>query len=515
MFTEGILSIAGTYRQRIEEDRALALLRRPQAPFYIALLETLFANGLLERIESSRLVPMIEDVMEDLPEEAVSAYFRGGTPKDAASVARDLYGHAEKSKFEWLVAEHDDGEKADYYRVTEAALEAREYLRASHARNAFNNTTTETLSDTLELTLARMTGTESERDYLEKKVAELQSRLENMPEQNDVERLKSARDGLAASLQLARGLPASVRDMTKTMRLDAKSMLEAVQSGKDTPIEARNREESSWRAKFEGTKFTEAVGSDMDRFEGKDPLSRIEGIIETDPSYATLKSDLIPLIEVQEDLRSALNDWTRALGERNDARDAAARISFNSEYRHAVYKAKRDLEAFSFYVENIHKGGNTELRSFSELDLYPICKSPITGFCHEDGLKGLEKPPSGKHEPAREATPEEKAKILERVRRLGAPKASRAARTALANAVKNQDGTVNLPKSFAAAGLDALCQDIVPMMVNFGKYPGEDGYEEAVWIATDAVGRAYRFKGTNASATETELKKIAGLKERK
>ena len=380
MFTEGILSIAGTYRQRIEEDRALALLRRPQAPFYIALLETLFANGLLERIESSRLVPMIEDVMEDLPEEAVSAYFRGGTPKDAASVARDLYGHAEKSKFEWLVAEHDDGEQIDYYKITEAALEAREYLRASHARNAFNNTTTETLSDTLELTLARMTGTESERDYIERKIAELQSTLENMPEQTDAERLRSARDGLAASLQLAKGLPASVRDMTKTMRSDAKSMLEAVQTGKDTPIVARDREEASWRSKFEGTKFSEALGSDMDRFEGRDHLSQIERMVRIDPSYAELKSDLVPLVETQEDLRSALDDWTRALGERNDARDAAARISFNTEYRNAVSKAKRDLEAFTHYVQNIHKGGEHRAAVVQRAGPLPDLQKPYYGI---------------------------------------------------------------------------------------------------------------------------------------
>ena len=104
---------------------------------------------------------------------------------------------------------------------------------------------------------------------------------------------------------------------------------------------------------------------------------------------------------------------------------------------------------------------------------------------------------------------------MERVRRLGAPKASRAAKAALRHAVKNEDGTVNIPKSFAAAGRDALCQDIVTMMVKFGKYPDRDGYAEAVWSATDAIGRTYRFRGTDASATEAELEKIAGSKEKR
>lgn len=500
-----VISRASSFRDRLAADGVVSLLTRPEAPLYLALIEAVF-DPLLVPVQADELERRVAELVGNMPVEEYGDYFRGeGKPSDR--VFRELTGYVSKRGFGWVVREFNDDDKLWYYRVSDSALNAREYAKTSRTREAFNSVTAETYLGALERAAAISDGEDSERDYWERQMREAEKRLNGLPGRGEQDRADELRNVLGMAMQLAAPLPASVREMSGSTRRDIAGMLEDVKAGARMPADAMQAEDDAWARRFGSQQLSDALKSDAERILGIGPLSELSQRVETDHALGqVIDSMLNELSEVHDDLMMALRDWRMTLGERNGAREKVRHISRNPEYRRVVEESRRDLEVFSWYVRHIHKGGNTAVAIDSEQLSLPCTGALVEGFCYE---ANLDDEPCGS-DSAPVAVPlsrEELEARLELLRRMGSPNGKRAATIVADHAVLDEEGLVDVPTSFAAAGKRALCQDIIPLALRFGV---RGSPERVVWRATNAAGEAIEFWGPVARARLEEVLEMAG-----
>lgn len=500
-----VIDRASSFRDKLAKDGVVSLLTRPEAPLYLALIEAVF-DPLLVPVQADELERRVSELVEDIPSEEYGDYFRG-EGKPAERVFDDLRGYVSKGGFEWVAREFNDNDKLWYYRVSDSALSAREYVRSSGAREAFNSVTTETYLGALKRAAAISDGEDSERDYWERQMQEAAARLDALSERGEQDRADELRGVLTMALQLATPLPASVREMSGAMRHDVAEMSESVRTGELTPASAMQAENDAWTRRFGSRQLSDALTSDAERILGMGPLSELCRRVETDHALGQLVGPMLSeLGGVHDDLMMALRDWRVALGERNRARDKVRHISYNPEYRRAVEDSRRDLEAFSWYLRHIHRGGNTTVSIDGEQLTLPCTGALVEGFCYE--ADPVDVPCAC--EPAPAAVPPNREELearLARLKRMGPPNGRRAAAIVADHMVLDNEGLVDVPASFASAGTLALCQDIVPLALRFGE---RGTTERVVWQATNADGESIEFWGPAARARVEDVLEMAG-----
>ena len=500
-----VIRRASSFRESLAKDGVAVLLARSEAPLYLALIEAVFVP-LNAPVRADELEQRVCGLVEDMPLEEYGDYFRG-EGKPAERVFCELAGYVSKGGYGWVTKEVNDDDKLWYYRVSDSALSAREYVKSSRAHEAFNSVITESYRGTLGRAAAIVDGADSERDYWERQMREAQARLDGLSERGEQDRADELWGVLGMAIQLASPLSASVREMSGSMRRDVAGMLESVRTGALTPAAAMQAEDDAWTRRFGSRQLSDALTSDAERILGAGPLDELCRRVETDHALGELIGPaLCELGGIHDDLRMALRDWRVSLGERNRARDKIRRISYNPEYRRVVEESRWHLEAFSWYVRHIHKGGNTAVAVDGERLALPCTGALVEGFCYEANLDEG----TCVSEPSPAAVPpshEELEARLEFLRRMGSPNGGRAATVVAGHVVWCGEGLVDVPASFASAGRLALCQDIVPLALRFG---ARGSPERVAWRATNAAGEAIEFWGPAARARIEDVLEMAG-----
>lgn len=505
-----VLSFAESYRARLDEDHAFQILRRMEAPLYLAILDTLF-DAPEAKIPASELESSLSDLLRDIPPEAVANFFPAGETRDVKRIASDLYGRSVQGYYGWLEAVHDESDQRDYYKVSESAVDAREYLRRRPAARAYNKASAKTFDDLIDEAFAVVSGDDSERDYCERQIEYYEQRLKSLGQDDESEDSKTQRiaDLLNTALNVSADMPSSVRRCAKTLRTQSRKMEKLAREGYSCS-EARREEQKAWERACSDSSFSAACEKDARRVLGKASWDDLCMAVKMRPEYVDLNSDLKEVGETYQALRAALNDFGSALSERNNARERVVDISLNPRYREDCQEAAHNLSLMAYFIQHLHKGQSTWVMRTSDGEevFYPVAGDVVEEFTYREGLSSLNPPKAADPVPAVPPSEEDMRRMVARLKRRGSPSPQRAARTVLAYAVRDSEGKVDIPASLARAGEHALCQDIVPLMARCHT----EG-DAVVWRITDADGNRLAYKGVPAAASIEELVRMRSEEE--